>query len=147
MSGILLLILRILLAAALYAFLGWAVITIWRDLRAQGRAISAPEIPSLSLTAVEPERGGEMGPVETAELIIGRSTNCDHLITDETVSARHARLSYHHNQWWVEDLKSTNGTYLNDERVNVPTVMVSGDELRCGQARMLVAIVEKVQRS
>lgn len=146
MSGIILLILRILLAAALYTFLGWAVITIWRDLRAQGRSISAPEIPAISLSALEQQRGGEMGPVENAEIIIGRSTSCDHPIVDETVSARHARLSYHHNQWWVEDLKSTNGTYLNDERVNVPTVMISGDELRCGQVRMLVAIFEKVQR-
>lgn len=146
MSGIILLILRILLAAALYTFLGWAVITIWRDLRAQGRSISAPEIPAISLSALEQQRGGEMGPVENAEIIIGRSTSCDHSIVDETVSARHARLSYHHNQWWVEDLKSTNGTYLNDERVNVPTVMISGDELRCGQVRMLVAIFEKVQR-
>jgi len=146
MSGIILLVLRILLSAALYAFLGWAVITIWRDLRAQGQSISAPAIPALSLSALEQERGGEMRPVEAPEVIIGRSASSDHPISDETVSARHARLSYHHNQWWVEDLKSTNGTYLNDERVNVPTVMVSGDELRCGQVRMLVAIEEKIQK-
>jgi pSer/pThr/pTyr-binding forkhead associated (FHA) protein len=62
---------------------------------------------------------------------------------DDTVSARHARLSYHHNQWWVEDLQSRNGTYLNDERVSVPTVIVSGDELRYGQVATLIEIDEK----
>lgn len=140
MSGIVVLILRILLAASLYAFLGWAVWTIWRDLRAQGQIISAPYIPALSL-----QIPGSDSPVSfsTQEVILGRSPSNDFPITDETVSARHARLSFHQNQWWVEDLGSTNGTYLNDERVGVPTVIISGDELRCGQMSLLMSIDEK----
>jgi pSer/pThr/pTyr-binding forkhead associated (FHA) protein len=146
MSGIVLLILRILIAVTLYAFLGWAVLTIWRDLRAQARAISAPTIPTLLLTPLEENEESETLPFEVAEVIIGRSDASGYAISDETVSARHARLSFHHNQWWVEDMKSTNGTFLNDERVKVPTVMVSGDELRCGQIRMLVGIEDKISR-
>lgn len=142
MSGIVLLVLRILLAASLYAFLGWALITIWRELRIQGQLISSPVIPGMTLTPMEIGQG-EPVSLETGEAVIGRSSNSDYSIPDETVSARHARLSYHHNQWWAEDLKSTNGTYLNDERVSVPTVVVSGDELRCGQVRLLISIDEK----
>lgn len=141
-SGIILLVLRILLAASLYAFLGWAVWTIWRDLRAHGRWISTPVVPGLSLTPLE-ENQGLPQVLEIPEIHIGRSTSNEYPIADETVSSRHARLSYHHNQWWVEDLKSTNGTFLNDERVSVPTVIVSGDELRCGQVRLLMGIEEK----
>jgi pSer/pThr/pTyr-binding forkhead associated (FHA) protein len=144
MSGIVLLVLRILLAASLYAFLGWALITIWRELRIQGQLISSPVIPGLTLTPMEIGQG-EPVSLETGEAVIGRSSNSDYSIPDETVSARHARLSYHHNQWWTEDLKSTNGTYLNDERVSVPTVVVSGDELRCGQVRLLISIDEKAR--
>lgn len=139
MTGIVVLILRILLAASLYGFLGLALFTIWRDLRSQSQMISAPDIPTLAIKASEAE------PVQTfatSEVILGRSLNCDFPIPDETVSARHARLSYHHNQWWVEDLHSTNGTFLNDERVTVPTVIVSGDELRCGQVVMILSIAE-----
>lgn len=143
MTGIVVLIFRILLAASLYGFLGWAFFTVWRDLRSQGRLISAPNIPALAIKALEKD------PVETfttPEVILGRSLNCDYPIPDETVSARHARMSYHHNQWWVEDLGSTNGTYLNDERVNVPTVVISGDELRCGQVSLILSIDERSAR-
>ncbi len=147
MSGIVLviLILRILLVASLLGFLGWALWAIWQDLRAQGRFISAPVIPTLKLTRLD-----EVGTAEQAqetfnspEIIIGRSMVSDYPIADETVSARHARFSYHHNHWWVEDFRSTNGTFLNDERVSVPTVIVSGDELRVGQFSLLIEITEK----
>jgi pSer/pThr/pTyr-binding forkhead associated (FHA) protein len=141
-SGIVFLVLRILLAASLYAFLGWALLTIWRDLRTSGQWISAPVIPILTLTPLESGKGQPFS-LDAAEMIIGRSSSCDYPISDDTVSARHARLSYHHHQWWVEDLHSTNGTYLNDEPVSVPTVIVSGDELRCGQVRFLITINEK----
>lgn len=141
MTGIVVLILRILLAASLYGFLGWALLTIWRDLRSQGRFFSAPNIPMLSLT---PLGDGASSPVSFSaqEVILGRSPTNDYPLLDETVSTRHARLSYRKNQWWVEDLGSTNGTFLNDERVSVPTVIISGDELRCGQVSMLIGVDE-----
>lgn len=138
-------ILRVLLVASLLGFLGWAVWAIWRDLRSQGQFISAPAIPTLKLTRLDEVEAGEQtqttfnGP----EIIVGRSMASDYPIADETVSARHARFSFHHNHWWVEDFRSTNGTFLNDERVSVPTVIVSGDELRVGQFTLLIEITEK----
>jgi pSer/pThr/pTyr-binding forkhead associated (FHA) protein len=142
MSGIVVLILRILLTLCLYGFLAWAIFTIWRDLREQGQQLSAPLIPNLTLALLETAETQRLS-FETAEIGIGRSQSSDYPVVDDTVSARHARLRYHHNQWWIEDLKSTNGTFLNDERVIVPTVVVSGDELRCGQVNMLITIAEK----
>lgn len=147
MTGIIVLILRIFLVASLYGFIGWAVITLWRDLKIQSQSLSSPQIPTLSLARIPST--GEAQPIEEpkvynrSEVIVGRSNHCDEIIQDETVSARHARLSYHHNQWWAEDLKSTNGTFLNDMRVIGPTVIVSGDELRCGQISLLIGIEEK----
>ncbi len=140
MSGIVVLILRILLAALLYTFLGWALFTLWRDLRTQGQLLSKPHIPPLTIS-----KPGEDGAnsYDIPEIIIGRSSKSDYPIPNETVSARHARLSYHHNQWWVEDMNSMNGTFLNDERVSVPTVIISGDELRCGQVSVMLNIEER----
>lgn len=145
MSGVIVLILRILLTICLYGFLTWAFITIWRDLRNQGQLLSAPPIPNLALAILDTEETQSLSFIK-AEIIIGRSPNCDYSILDETVSARHARLRYHHNQWWIEDIRSTNGTFLNDERVTVPTVVVSGDELRCGQVNLLITITDKNPR-
>jgi pSer/pThr/pTyr-binding forkhead associated (FHA) protein len=75
-----------------------------------------------------------------AELIIGREPDCDFQIADDAVSTRHARLSYRYLQWWVEDLQSTNGTYLNDQRVETATVIIKGDELHIGHQIVLINI-------
>jgi pSer/pThr/pTyr-binding forkhead associated (FHA) protein len=133
MTGIVIFILRLILAASLYAFLGWALYTIWRDLKLQSQLVASRRIPPILL---QPELGGPGVEHEfsSAEFTIGRDPGCESPIAHETVSSRHARLSYHHNQWWLEDLGSTNGTFLNEERVTTPTVVISGDELRCGQA-------------
>jgi pSer/pThr/pTyr-binding forkhead associated (FHA) protein len=63
---------------------------------------------------------------------------------DDTASARHAQLSYHHLQWWLEDLASTNGTILNDTPITMPTVITSGDEIRCGETHMTITLSENV---
>ena len=139
MSEIVVFVLRILLAAILYGFLGWALVTIWRDLRAQGQFLSKPRIPPLIIGKPGEE---EEQSFTIPEVLIGRSEKSDYTIANETVSARHARLSYHHNQWWVEDLNSMNGTYLNDERLSFPTVIISGDELRCGKVCLGIRIEE-----
>lgn len=142
MSGVVVLILRIFILAALYGFLVWALLTLWRDLRAQGQLLSNPHIPTLVLTPLDGELDGERA-FNSAEVVLGRSTSSECPIDNATVSSRHARLSYHHNQWWLEDLSSTNGTFLNDERVSMPTVIVAGDELRVGKVSMLISIQDK----
>lgn len=141
MSGPILLLLRILLTAALYSFAGWAFWTIWRDLKHQSLTLFAQQPPSLTLLrAID----GEERPARfnIPFIIIGRDPACDYALTDTTVSAQHARLSYHHNQWWLEDLRSTNGTFLNQEPVVEPVVITSGDKVGCGQALFSVQIGE-----
>lgn len=139
MSGILILILRILLAVCLYGFLIWAMLTIWHELRAHTQLIHPQHTPTLHLAILE---GAPVQEKELAlpEIILGRDPNSHFALNNETVSARHARISFHHNQWWVEDLHTTNGTYLNDQRIEAATVLVNGDELRCGQVVLSIGI-------
>lgn len=139
MTGPVLLVFRILMALALYGFLALAIYTIWRDLRAQSQSITARQIPLLQLTrqADPPEPAFEF---KTPEVVIGRDPGCELALANDTVSAHHARLSFHHNQWWLEDMQSTNGTFLNDERVSTPVVIISGDELRLGQEILEITI-------
>ena len=143
MSGPILLILRIVSALVLYSFLAYALWILWRDLRRQGELLTAPKCPPLSLilqSGVEPISFH----FTSSEVTVGRDPGCDCHLDDHTVSAQHARLNYHHNQWWVQDLQSRNGTFLNQDPVSEPLVIVSGDQIRCGQAVFQVLIGEKL---
>ena len=139
MTGIFVFILRLLLAGALYAFLGWSIYTIWQDLRIHSTLLGSKQVPIIKVETLNKDERTilELG---LPEIIIGRDPNCEFSIPDETISARHAKLGFRQKQWWVEDLQSTNGTFLNEEEVKTPTVIISGDELRCGQVKMRIQI-------
>ncbi len=141
MIGIVFLLLRLVLVGLLYAFLLWALYILWNDLRMQTLALQAPQIPPLTLEVTNLLEE-QPATFDIPEILIGRSAAANYTIRNETVSSQHARLTYHHHQWWVEDLKSTNGTFLNGERIVSPTVVMNGDELRCGQVNIRVTMEE-----
>jgi hypothetical protein len=132
MTAVLVLILRVALAAALYAFLGWALFTLWQELKLQGEILASRKKPGILLLA-KLANGRELKQhFFQSEVTIGRDPNCDLPIMDEAISAHHARVSYHHSQWWLEDLNSTNGTFIGSSKVTVPTVLIPNDQFRCG---------------
>lgn len=139
MSAIILLVLRILMAGLLYSFLGLAIYTLLRDLKQQGELLAARQPPPLTLTSMM-EADAISQHYFKPEIILGREPGCDFPLDDKTVSAQHARLSYHHRQWWLEDLASTNGTYLNNESVTAAVVVTDGDELRLGHMGVRIKI-------
>lgn len=139
MSGIIFLVLRALLALVLYAFLSIAFITIWRDLQKTAALLTTRQTPFIQLMRLDFE--GETYKEFTVPVItIGRDASCEYIILDETVSSHHARLSFHHKQWWIEDLNSTNGSFLNNDPITMPTVIISGDELRIGKVGIQLII-------
>lgn len=138
MSGPILLVLRILLIACLYGLLGWAFYTLWRDLRRQVSVTAIPAVPLLTLSG-EGENL-EVQNFHQEEIRVGRDPAADLCLDHPTISARHARLRYHHSQWWVEDLRSKNGTFLNGEPVLEPMVLTKGDRLGFGQINLIVEI-------
>ncbi len=139
MSGSLLLILRILMAASLYAFLGVAIYILWQNLKLQSNRIKQLSAPPLTLYQQDDDHIIDYRYTRP-EVTIGRDPACDCILNDGTVSAMHARLTYRQNQWWVEDLRSTNGTFLNQENVSAPLVVTSGDQLRCGQVVLSISV-------
>jgi len=140
MSGPVVFVLRLLLTISLYAFLVWAFTILWRDIKQQSALLAARKIPPISLTLTFTGQVAHIRRFIQAEVTIGRDPTCECPVEDEAVSARHARLSYHHNQWWLEDLDSTNGTLLNQEKLTIPTVVISGDEFRCGSTLFTVSL-------
>lgn len=139
MSAILLLILRLLLVVLLYAFVGWALYIIWRDLQQHSISRDEFKIPQLGLY---PQAQSNLLPAtyNSREILIGREASCDFVLSDPVISSRHARLFFLQDQWWIEDLNSTNGTYLNDHLIDTATVITHGDRLQFGQIECLVTI-------
>jgi hypothetical protein len=140
MSGQLVLGLRVLLAVSLYLFLCLTLWLIWLDLKQAGFRALRTKIPPLHLE-VRPSGADPFFRAYTqAEFTAGRDPGCELRIEDEAVSARHAKLSFHHAQWWIEDLHSTNGTNLNQSRLMTATVLTDGDEIRCGKTSVIVRL-------
>jgi pSer/pThr/pTyr-binding forkhead associated (FHA) protein len=143
MSAVIVLALRLALAVVLYGFLGWALITVWRDVQQTSVRLSTRKVPPIGLT-LKHIQGASQRSFQQSEIMLGRDPASDVLLNDETVSARHARLSYHHGQWWLEDLGSMNGTRLNEARLTTPTVVTDGDRIECGQAAIQVSLGTQV---
>jgi pSer/pThr/pTyr-binding forkhead associated (FHA) protein len=77
---------------------------------------------------------GEDYGLDSAQLTIGRGGQNDIPIrTDEYASARHARFEPRQDGVWVQDLGSTNGTYLNGARLDHPRRLAEGDIVRVGE--------------
>ena len=138
MSGVIVFILRILSAVSLYAFLGIAVYNPWRELKVTSSQFDPQPIPEIILKF--PDESFSPFVFDIEEITIGRDASCSMVIADDTVSTHHARMRYHHKQWWLEDLQSTNGTFINDERVYTPTVVVTGDEITFGQVNITLEV-------
>ena len=143
MSGPVLLVLRAVLAASLYAFLGMAFYLIWRDLREQARMSTSRKPQTITLRRQIGDDALSLS-FTLAEIVIGRDPACDFILEDSTVSAQHTRLLFRQGHWWVEDLRSTNGTFLNQEPVTSPLVITTGDDLRCGQAALTISLGESI---
>jgi hypothetical protein len=142
-----LLVLKIAFLVLLYLFIWRIVRTASRDLRLPqesfilapsregGVAQEPPPIRSGRLVVVkspELEHGTDY-ELNSSQLTIGRGRQNDvALPEDEYASARHARFEPRQDGVWIQDLGSTNGTYLNGARLERPRRLTNGDIVRIG---------------
>lgn len=140
MTATVVLVLRIALAVVIYIFLWRVLQTLWQELKQQGTILSSQKKPGIHIE-IKMENGREARHhFRQSEITIGRGSQCDISLVDEALSANHARISFHHGQWWLEDLTSTNGTFLNKDKITVPTVIITGDNLKCGNSLFALRI-------
>jgi len=129
-------VLRLLFLGGLYLFLWSVVRVLLRDLRAAAREPGAElgRLVVLSSPSGEPAEGA--GFSLDAVTTLGRDVNATILLDDEFVSGLHAALTYRGRAWYVEDLGSTNGTFVNGGRVEGVAPAAFGDELQLGNVRL-----------
>ena len=76
---------------------------------------------------------GERAELDQAPILIGRGSDAAIRLDDDYVSTRHARIAASGDQWFVEDLGSTNGTYIGTVRITQPTTITLGTQIRIGK--------------
>lgn len=81
---------------------------------------------------------GKVFTLSKGEVVIGRDLNADVAINTAEVSRRHARLHLDSGVYIVEDLGSTNGTFINGQRLTTPVPLRTGDLIMLGEAATLV---------
>lgn len=145
----LLAILKLCALALLYLFFFRVIRAVWAEVRtpavvAAPAAAQAPARPparregrsSAKLTVVEPPELAGRTYGLGQELTVGRAAGCQITLDDGYVSQLHARIFARDGSFYVEDLGSTNGTFLNSEKVTAPVAMRRGDRLRIGSTVM-----------
>ena len=162
MSDQLLFLLKLCLLALLYLFFFRVVRAVWAELRAgepakvpapaaapaaaavaAGAATVAPSRKERKVAAKAAKAVPQLVVVEPAaqrgrsyplgnEASIGRAAGCQITVDDTYVSQIHARVFARDGKWMVEDLGSTNGTWMNRQKVAGPTVMAQGDRVQVG---------------
>jgi len=140
MTATLVLILRIGLAVVLYYFLWRVLQSLWQNLKQQGDILSNQKKPGIYIHAITGDGQEYKYDFHQAEILIGRGVHCNISLRDESLSTSHARISFHHAQWWLEDLGSRNGTTLNRDKIVTPVVIISGDQFKCGYTTFTLRI-------
>jgi pSer/pThr/pTyr-binding forkhead associated (FHA) protein len=143
-------VLKISLLLLLYFFIYRAVRAVVLDLygprqRRPARREARPPAPpkrrrgAPTKVVLLNEQGGKVATHRlSGTLQIGRAPSCHIRPEDNYISELHARISERNGSWLVEDLGSTNGTYLNQQKVTAPTEISPGDRIRVGKTTLEV---------
>ncbi len=149
MSELTLFLIRFAFVAILWIFVLSAISVIRTDMygarlpsSAQPRAAKPGKQPKqppkrrgspTHVAVVEGPNAGTRAELSQAPILIGRGQDAAIRLDDDYVSTRHARIALSGDQWFVEDLGSTNGTYLGQARITQPTTLTLGLQVRIGK--------------
>jgi pSer/pThr/pTyr-binding forkhead associated (FHA) protein len=155
MSEIALLIIKVVFLALLWLFILSVVSVIRSDLfgktvraaeQPQPQELETPPAPPRKskrqrgqprvLTISQGRQAGLSADLAGGVIMIGRGADCQLILDDDYVSTRHARVVGTPNGIYVEDLGSTNGTYVNGQRITAPTTITLSDTVRIGKTML-----------
>jgi pSer/pThr/pTyr-binding forkhead associated (FHA) protein len=137
------------LSALKYGLLALLFLFVWRSMRWVVRGLNVDQgpppasrgssarpgvtVPLAATLTVFPPDGAKPRSVRIdASTTIGRAPECELRIDDTYASQQHARVFGKGGSWYVEDLGSTNGTFVNEQRLAAPAMLTPGDKIRVG---------------
>jgi pSer/pThr/pTyr-binding forkhead associated (FHA) protein len=140
---------KVCLLIVLYLFFLRVLRAVWAELKEPKAAVAASPAPAAPAPAPAPAAPAKeparshlvvVNPEEQRgrtyelldELTVGRAAGCHIALDDRFVSQLHARMFRRDDQCFLEDLGSTNGTFLNDDKVTSPALIRKGDHVRIG---------------
>ena len=129
--------LKYALLALIYLFIWRVTRTVSKDLRVAPTRRQGPRqegvAPAVTTVVVHGPDGGRPQTFRLAgSMAVGRAPECDIRLEDTYVSQEHARIFGKGDKLFVEDLGSTNGTFVNDQRLAAPAQVEPGDKIRVG---------------
>jgi pSer/pThr/pTyr-binding forkhead associated (FHA) protein len=139
--------LEILVVALIWLFFFRVIRAVWVQVRPPPARGAAPQAPGagarqsadrrnragkLHLKVIEPQEGYGQTFEVGEEVTLGRAAGCGVRVEDSYTSSLHARLFRRNGSLWVEDLGSTNGTWVNAERIGTTSKLGKGDLLQVG---------------
>ena len=102
----------------------------------KARGTSRTSTTPRKLAVVEGELVGTVIPLASSPITVGRAADSTLVLKDDYASSRHARFFPSDGQWIVEDLGSTNGTWIDRTRITGPTVLRVGAKVRVGRTTL-----------
>lgn len=128
--------LRYLFIGLLFLFLFLVLRAIYRDISAPDAAARAPrqkrrDRPHLLVVAADRNLGAKYYLLD--DVLIGRAGNSQVVLEDTYASQQHARVYRGDGVFYVEDLGSTNGTYVNGRKISYPLELRQGDRIKIGK--------------
>lgn len=124
---------KFLLIAGLYLFLWRVLCILCTDLReTNSKGSPRPPTPFKLVVMGEDNAEGEEVYLTKPKFLLGRDDSCDFILKDEYASKIHAKIILQRRSAWLEDLHSTNGTYVNGELVTSKVMLKDGDLVKVG---------------
>ena len=96
--------------------------------------------PSATLVIRQGPQAGMSFPLLGNQVIIGREESIDITLQDPEASRRHARISWQAGQFVIEDMGSTNGTFINGVQITTPQMLNPGDSVGIGQTALVFQV-------
>ncbi len=140
---VVLLILRLVAAGLLVAFLGTIAWLIYRDMQVTAQSITHQSrqqgnLRVLMLNGEVPV--GELSYPLMPVTSLGRASTNTIVLKEPFASGEHALITRRDGQWWLEDLSSRNGTLLNDVVLTETAVITTGDIITIGETSLKIEI-------
>lgn len=126
----------------LYLIIFFALKIMYKDVKNGNKRRSSVRRKSFGLEVIETVsnsdlKAGSVVPIR-GEVTIGRKQGNSLIIPDQHVSGQHAKIFIKNNTLYIEDLNSTNGTFINGERINSIVKLFPKDEIKVGSTKLRV---------